>query len=223
MYPHPARVAQGLSLSLVTFLAACSAPSVSASEPGMPPSDEAAITPLSADERDARLAALRETHVVANEFDSCARDTQCDAPLRCPGGECRFPDAMVGNVSETAPRVVIHTDNGPARFFVELATTPDEQARGLMFRRHMDPDWGMLFVFPQERLQSFWMKNTFLPLDMIFVRADGVIDSIVENAVPLSLEPRASRGRAKYVLELAGGEAARRGIAYGQKIDLNGL
>lgn len=122
-----------------------------------------------------------------------------------------------------SPSVVVHTDAGPVRFFVELARTPDEQARGLMFRHHMDDEWGMLFVFPRERIQSFWMKNTYLSLDMIFIRKDGVIDSIVERAEPLSLVPRESRGRAMYVLELAGGDAERFGITAGQKIDIVGL
>ena len=98
------------------------------------------------------------------------------------------------------------------RFDVEVARTVEEQRQGLMFRTSLPKDGGMLFPFEQPRIASFWMKNTLIPLDMIFIRADGSIDRIAENTIPESLEPVASGGEVSAVLELAGGTAADLGI-----------
>ena len=97
-------------------------------------------------------------------------------------------------------------------FRVEVARSADEQAQGLMFRTSLPADGGMLFPFPKPKIASFWMKNTLIPLDMIFVRADGSIDRIAENTIPESLEPVVSGGDVAAVLELAGGTAARLGL-----------
>ncbi|MBO9698261.1 MAG: DUF192 domain-containing protein [Sphingopyxis sp.] len=97
-------------------------------------------------------------------------------------------------------------------FNVEVARTDEEQARGLMFRTGLPADGGMLFPFEKPRIASFWMKNTLIPLDMVFIRADGSIDRIAENSIPESLEPVVSGGEVSAVLELAGGTAARLGI-----------
>lgn len=98
------------------------------------------------------------------------------------------------------------------RFTVELARTSAEQAQGLMNRTSMAADRGMLFPFAQPKYASFWMKNTFIPLDILFIRADGSVDRIAENTIPESLEPIVSGGEVAAVLELAGGTAARLGI-----------
>lgn len=97
-------------------------------------------------------------------------------------------------------------------FRVEVARTPEAQAKGLMFRTSLPVDGGMLFPFARPRFASFWMKNTLIPLDMIFIRADGSIDRIAENTIPENLEPVVSGGEVTAVLELAGGTAARLGI-----------
>jgi hypothetical protein len=97
-------------------------------------------------------------------------------------------------------------------FSVEVARTPEEQAKGLMFRTSLPADGGMLFPFEKPRFASFWMKNTMIPLDMFFIRADGSIDRIAENTIPENLEPVVSGGEVTAVLELAGGTAARLGI-----------
>ena len=98
------------------------------------------------------------------------------------------------------------------RFDVEVARTADEQEQGLMFRTSLPAKGGMLFPFPKPKLASFWMKNTLIPLDMIFVRADGSIDRIAENTIPESLEPVVSGGEVAAVLELAGGTSAKLGL-----------
>lgn len=98
------------------------------------------------------------------------------------------------------------------RFAVEVARTPQEQAYGLMHRTKLGPDEGMLFPFPQPRPASFWMKNTLIPLDMIFVRADGSIARIAANTVPHSLDSTGVSEPVAAVLELRGGRAAELGI-----------
>ena len=104
------------------------------------------------------------------------------------------------------------------KFDVEVARTDAEQDRGLMFRTSLPENGGMLFPFAKPRIGSFWMKNTLIPLDMIFVRADGSIDRIAENTIPESLEPVVSGGEVSAVLELAGGTAARLGIDASAKV-----
>jgi len=104
------------------------------------------------------------------------------------------------------------------RFTVELARTEEEQAMGLMNRADLAPNRGMVFPFEPPREASFWMKNTLIPLDMIFVRADGSIANIEANTVPLSLEPVYSDGPVAAVLEIAGGRAAELGIKAGDKV-----
>ena len=105
------------------------------------------------------------------------------------------------------------------RFIVEMASTVDEQATGLMNRSSLDPDRGMIFPFDPPRQASFWMKNTLIPLDMIFIRADGSIANIAPNTVPLSLEPVYSDGEVTAVLEIAGGRSAELGVQAGDKVE----
>lgn len=110
--------------------------------------------------------------------------------------------------------------SGEARhaFTVELARTSDEQAQGLMYRRKMAADAGMLFPFQWDQEAAFWMKNTYIPLDMLFVADDGRIVNIAQRTVPLSLAVVASEGPVRAVLELNGGTAARLGIRPGDRV-----
>lgn len=112
----------------------------------------------------------------------------------------------------------IETASGVRGFKVELARTPDQMARGLMFRRQMPADQGMLFIFPEDKVASFWMKNTILPLDMLFIRADGTIVGIHPMAEPYSEKQISSGKPVRMVLEILGGQAARQGIATGDKV-----
>ena len=119
--------------------------------------------------------------------------------------------------------VVIETPTGAQRYTVELAIKPLERNKGLMYREHLDDDAGMLFIFEEMRIQSFWMKNTRIPLDMIFIDEDFVIAGIVESAEPLTLISRKVDKKSRYVLELAGGMSRKRGIAPGQKVTFEGV
>ncbi|MBV8455201.1 MAG: DUF192 domain-containing protein [Acetobacteraceae bacterium] len=116
-------------------------------------------------------------------------------------------------------QITIVTKNGQKHVFsVEMATTPQEQETGLMFRKSVPPDGGMLFVWDVPQVSHMWMKNTLVPLDMVFIRPDGVIDSIAENTVPHSLRDISSHGDVIATLELAGGTTARLGITVGDKV-----
>jgi uncharacterized protein len=134
------------------------------------------------------------------------------ATTGCGSGGTSAPAAESG-ASELATIPLTITQGGTVhRFTVEVARTPEEQARGLMYRTALAPDRGMLFPYDPPRYASFWMRNTLIPLDMLFVRADGTIDRIAENTLPEDETPIASGGQVAAVLELAGGSAARLGI-----------
>jgi uncharacterized membrane protein (UPF0127 family) len=104
-----------------------------------------------------------------------------------------------------------------AEFRLELAESTAETTQGMMFRRQVPEGTGMLFIMPEERYQSFWMRNTYVPLDIIYLNSDGIVVSIQANAQPLNETPLPSEGPAKYVLEIAGGQAAARGINPGNQ------
>ncbi|MBU0799333.1 MAG: DUF192 domain-containing protein, partial [Alphaproteobacteria bacterium] len=104
------------------------------------------------------------------------------------------------------------------RFTIELAVTPEQQARGLMYRERMYGDAGMLFVYDRPERISMWMKNTIIPLDMIFVDAAGRIIGIEERTIPFSTQTIESPGRALAVLELNAGTASRLNIQRGDRL-----
>ena len=112
----------------------------------------------------------------------------------------------------------IETAQGRHHFSIELATTSDQQVRGLMYRRMLAPDAGMRFLYDDDHEIQMWMKNTLIPLDMIFIRADGTVLSVAERAVPQSLATIPSKGPARAVLEVNGGTAARLGIKPGDRV-----
>jgi uncharacterized membrane protein (UPF0127 family) len=118
----------------------------------------------------------------------------------------------------TSPLVIKSADGTEHRFTVELANTPAERERGLMFRESLPPDAGMLFDFQKPHVVAFWMKNTLIPLDMLFIGGDGRIRRIAERAVPLSLTPISSGVPVQAVLELNSGTAARLKLKPGDRV-----
>ena len=115
--------------------------------------------------------------------------------------------------------LLIQTRSGKVhRFDVELALTTEQRSQGLMHRKSMPQDHGMLFDFGETRPVSMWMRNTPLPLDMLFIQRDGTISHIHRKAVPFSEAIIDSRGPVNYVLELNGGRAAALGIDVGDRV-----
>lgn len=116
-------------------------------------------------------------------------------------------------------RLEIRTADGKTHpFKIELAATPAERAQGLMFRRALAPDAGMLFDFGRSEPVAMWMENTLIPLDMLFIAADGRVVNIAQRAVPMDRTPIPSKGPVKGVLELPGGTAARLGLKAGDVV-----
>jgi uncharacterized protein len=114
--------------------------------------------------------------------------------------------------------LTILTADGPQHFAIEIAETPEQMEQGLMYRESLPPDAGMLFAFPAPTVARFWMKNTLIPLDMLFVDDAGKIVNIHERAVPQSLEAISAAAPVKAVVELNGGTAARLGIKPGDTV-----
>ena len=115
--------------------------------------------------------------------------------------------------------LTIVTKAGPKRFNVEVMRDDAGRSRGLMFRRHMAADHGMLFHFEREEPVTMWMKNTYLPLDMVFIRPDGTISRIAADTEPLSTAIIPSGSPVSAVLELNAGTAAKLGIQPGDRIE----
>ncbi|MFL6860263.1 MAG: DUF192 domain-containing protein [Sphingomicrobium sp.] len=114
--------------------------------------------------------------------------------------------------------LTIHSANGDHRFTVEVAATPEQQETGMMFRRSVPPDRGMIFPYDPPSEVAFWMKNTLIPLDMVFIGPDGKIGRIAANTTPMSLDPVPSVDPVSAVLEIAGGRAAELGLKEGDKV-----
>ena len=116
-------------------------------------------------------------------------------------------------------QLTLHTDTGDYSFKVDVVDTNESRARGLMYVTELADDAGMLFDFKEERPVSFWMRNTFIPLDMIFVSADGVVKNVHVNAIPHDPTGIPSDGPVQFVLEIPGGRSVEIGLKAGDKMD----
>jgi uncharacterized membrane protein (UPF0127 family) len=124
---------------------------------------------------------------------------------------------------EKADLTVVEAGGQKFHFDIEIARTPEQQERGLMFRKEMAPDAGMIFPQAIDRPMNFWMKNTYIPLDMLFVQSDGRISRIFPDATPLSEATIESGGPIRAVIELNAGTAAKLGIHVGDRVEFPGL
>ncbi|MGH6855943.1 MAG: DUF192 domain-containing protein [Aestuariivirga sp.] len=127
------------------------------------------------------------------------------------------PQAQEAPLSKIEP-LTVATENGAVLFTVEIADTEELRQRGLMFRQRLPEDRGMLFDYGEPRPVAMWMKNTLIPLDMAFIRADGTIAYIAENTVPHSLDAIGVSEPVLAVLEIAGGTAKRIGLRAGDTV-----
>jgi uncharacterized protein len=158
--------------------------------------------------------------------DLCTRGsaTASSPSLRRRIGRALAPLALTTLVAcarpANGPIVTVHAASGDAPVSVELALTREEQARGLMYRTELDEGTGMLFVFDDDSERTFWMSNTPIPLDILYIRSDATIGSIASNTTPYSEKKIPSRGPARYVLEVPGGWSQRHGVKSGDKVTL---
>lgn len=142
----------------------------------------------------------------------------------CSARETSAQASRIEQPHGTDPKAVteplsIRTAKGKLDFRVEIADSEAERQHGLMYRTALPPMYGMLFIFEDVAPRSFWMHNTYIPLDIIYIGADGRIVSIAANAKPFDDSPLPSDGGANGVLELYAGEAAKLGIAVGDKVE----
>jgi uncharacterized protein len=132
----------------------------------------------------------------------------CDYAEKISGGQQMLPQAPL----------IIETENGPVRFTVEMAMTGPQKERGLMYRRTLAPDAGMFFDLGNERQIAFWMKNTIIPLDMLFIKANGTVARIAADTKPYSQDNIPSYEPVRAVLEIPGGRAAQLGLKAGDLV-----
>lgn len=141
----------------------------------------------------------------------------------CKNSQRMSPGTSPAEASPAALVSVSVADGRSVPFRVEIARTEPEREQGLMYREHLAPDAGMLFIFERPAPLTFWMKNTFIPLDMIFIGADRRVVGVVENAEPRTLIARRVAGLSRYVLEINGGLSAKLGIQTGAVVGFNGI
>lgn len=139
-------------------------------------------------------------------FDPACPKDPAGGPPMVPIGHVAFPE------SKDAPRLE-----------VELMLTSDHQARGMMYRKSIADDKGMLFAWPQPLMHSFWMHNTCISLDMLFIDRQGFIAGIVESAPTLNDDPQSIDCPVPFVLEVAAGWSRKHGVAPGQRVEIEGV
>ncbi|MBI5512058.1 MAG: DUF192 domain-containing protein [Deltaproteobacteria bacterium] len=143
--------------------------------------------------------------------------------LCCCNSGAESPPADPGSAPPPAPRVVFHTALGDVAVTVEVADDAATRARGLMYRTALDPNAGMIFIFPNESEHSFWMKNTYIALDMIFADANKNVVGVVRNAEPLTETARSIGVPSLYVIEVNAGFADRHAIDTGVGFSLENV
>ena len=140
-------------------------------------------------------------------------------PLRAAMVVFALSSGAAGAVLACDPdKIEVLAGQGSRTFSIEIADDPDEQARGLMFRPALPADAGMLFIFDPPRPANFWMRNTMIPLDMIFIDDTGRVESIAERTDPYSERASSSRGDVRAVLEINGGLSRELGIGPGTQV-----
>ena len=157
----------------------------------------------------------RSVYAIALSLTACTMPANGDSQV----ASCT-PGAAAGQSAAGIQQVTlcIASAKTTRAFNVEVAETSAQQAKGLMFRTELADNAGMIFPFPEPRIASFWMKNTVIPLDIIFIRANGTIESIADNTTPYSTIPVEAGEPVVAVLELRGGLAAELGIAAGDTV-----
>jgi uncharacterized protein len=152
----------------------------------------------------------------------CNNDKECPEYYRCFRHQCTVPPGINGDVSPNTPRITFKKNGkDAASFYIEIAQEFDTQRRGLMYRRKLHPEWGMLFAYSAEFARAYWMKNTLIPLDMVFMDKTGKVIGILEGVEPLTRRKRGIEEPSRFMLELNAGTAKKKGIQKGMTIQLD--
>jgi uncharacterized protein len=131
--------------------------------------------------------------------------------------------ALLGCRDPGGPVARVHAAGSTVDVALEIADTPESRTRGLMYRGNLPDGRGMLFVFDREDDHKFWMKNTLIPLDMVFIATDGRVVGVHPDATPFSTASIGVGRPSRYVLEVPGGWAARHRVAAGDQVELSGV
>jgi len=169
-----------------------------------------------------RLASLASCLAVA----ACSTQPRDPSPTTMsptPSPTSSQPSQPAGEAHAKRGSVVLAGSQGERKVVVEVVSSPRAVERGLMYRQHLPVDEGMLFLMGEEDIQSFWMRNTLIPLDMIFIGKDMKVVGIVENAEPRSEISRTINKPSSYVLEVNGGWSAKNGIGAGATVTFDGV
>jgi uncharacterized protein len=147
------------------------------------------------------------------------------SPAQSPviGSQPSQPSQPSGETHAKRASVVLTGSQGERKVVVEVVSSPRAVERGLMYRQHLPVDDGMLFLMGEEDIHSFWMRNTLIPLDMIFIDKDMKVVGIVENAEPRTETSRTVNKPSSYVLEVNGGWSAKNGIGAGATVTFDGV
>jgi len=130
---------------------------------------------------------------------------------------------LLAACAQKGPIARIEARGGRVDVALEVAATPETRSRGLMYRSELADGHGMLFVFDVDANHEFWMKNTLIPLDMIFITVDGQVAGVKKNTTPMSTAGISVGTPSRYVLEVPGGWAERRGVAVGDRVEFIGV
>ena len=164
------------------------------------------------------------------EITRCQNDAQClrpwhpgvngcVAPLSCVSGQCIVPASQTGQRNQSIGELRFDRGNGPQSLFVEIANDDFGRSKGLMCRTDVLQNWGMLFFMPDISIHRFWMKNTLISLDMLFIDENWTVVGLVPDVPPLNLVGRGVSLPSQYVLELKAGEAERLGLFTGLQFE----
>lgn len=140
-------------------------------------------------------------------------------PIAC----AKTPPTSAPKVKQAIAKISLGTGERSVEITAEIARTPEERAQGLMFRRYLPPMEGMYFIFEKQAVQSFWMKNTYIPLDMIFIDETMRVVGILESVEPETTTTRHVTSPSKYVLEVNAGFAQKWGISIGTPVTVSDL
>ncbi len=169
-----------------------------------------------------RLMVIEPSDYANSIFKSCTHTSQCTSPLVCINMTCQVPPSLIDQHDDNTPTLTFRNKDAQTSLYVEIVDDNYTTQRGMMMRKTFADKWGMLFVFPNESRHAFWMHNCYIPLDMVFIRADGSVDNAIQNAEPLNDVPRyPSNGKVKFVLELPAGSIQKYHITSDTKFDVS--
>ena len=165
---------------------------------------------------------IDKTQFDLNYLKPCSDMQQCQLPLVCMHSRCEIPPSLTNSPSADTPRLEFSNGDERQSFYIEERKDQYAQAKGMMFRKAFADGWGMLFIFNEDSRRHFWMKDCYIPLDMVFIRKDGTVSNVIRDAAPIDEKPRyESTDRVRFVLELPSGSIDKYHLSTSTKFDVS--